>query len=429
MTQRASASDSSQWQRRYSGSKSSRSFPCLPRFAALALALALLVALAGCEQSAVQPPPAHPTPIATRRGKPAPATPTAAPAPPTSAALPAFADWRAAYLAGDGSVHVVTLDGKTNLSGPALPPFTINGLSLASAGASPDGHLLAYSSPSVVIANVVGAGRGASTRAVVAGAVADMAWSPDSRQLALSNGGGDLSLLPTPADARTPVPGTPIQDVDVLNLWGWLDASHLAIGTGAIVDGEESATAYVLSSLDITSGALRTIATISSPSLGSPRITLSSDGTRALFSNARIRDQPFTPIVDAIDTATGAVTPLPAIVRATSGSFGPEYTSTAWRPGTHQLAVSTGFLPNNDLKAWLLDVDRDTATPLLSGQYVAQWSPDGTTLVVSTANSAAVGLGPYDLSAVTFGPSGQPHVTLLTHDAMSFPFLGFVRTA
>lgn len=414
MTQRASASDTSQGQRRYSGRKPSRSFPRPSRRAALALALALLVALAGCDQSAVQPPPTRPTLT------------------PTPAGLPAFADWRAAYLSLEGSVHAVTLDGKSDLVGPALPPFKINSLSLASAGASPDGRLLAYAAPSVVIANVAGSGGGASAHEVLAGAIANMAWSPDSRQLALSNGGGNLSLLPATADAHTPVPGTPILAATVLNLWGWLDASHLAIGTDAIVGEKASTTAYAFDSLNIISGALRTIAIIRSPGLGAPRIVLSPDGTQALFYNGNLHDRPFTPIVDAIDTTTGVVTPLPAIVRATQGTQAPlgiEYTSAAWRPGTHQLAVSTGFLPNHDLKAWLLDVDHDTATPLLGDQYVAQWSPDGATLIVSTANSAAAGYGPYDLSAVTFDSGGQPHVTLLTNDAMSFPFLGFVRTA
>jgi|SRR5690348_14676715 len=415
MAQRASASHRTAAQRARGGMKLSRPFSRRARFATLALALALLLALAGCDQSAVQPSPTRPALT------------------PTPAGLPAFSDWRAAYLSLDGSVHAVTLDGKSDLTGPALPPFKINSLILASAGASPDGHLLAYASPSIVMANVAGtgagAGLGASTREVVAGAVADMVWSPDSRQVALSDGGGALSLLPATADARTPIPGTPIPDVTVLNLWGWLDSSHLAIGTGAIVDGKESATAYVLSSLDITTGTLRTIAIIRSPGLGAPAIALSPDGSRALFYNARIQDQPFTPIVDEIDIATGAVTLLPAIVRATAGSFGPDYTSAAWRPGTHQLAISTGFLENNDLKMWLLDVDRDTATPLLNGQYVARWSPDGATLVVATSVQAEAGLGPHDLSAVTFGHDGQPHITQLTNDAMSFPFLGFVRTA
>jgi len=58
-----------------------------------------------------------------------------------------------------------------------------------------------------------------------------------------------------------------------------------------------------------------------------------------------------------------------------------------------------------------------------------RWSPDGATLVVATSVQAEAGLGPHDLSAVTFGHDGQPHITQLTNDAMSFPFLGFVRTA
>jgi len=266
-----------------------------------------------------------------------------------------------------------------------------------------------------------------------------MDWSPDSRQLALSDNSGGISLLKMTEKEVMPIPGlpitgeaTPILGMGNPSLWGWLDASHLAIGGYPISGGTESTTAYSLGLLDVTAGTLRTIATIHSPGLGAPAIVLSPDGTHALFYNGNLHDRPFTPIVEAIDTTTGAITPLPTIVRTTQGTqepLGIEYTSAAWRPGTHQLAVSTGFLPNHDLKVWLLDLDHDTATPLLSDQYVAQWSPDGATLVVSTANSAAAGFGPYDLSAVTVDPSGQPHVTLLTNDAMSFPFLGFVRTA
>lgn len=327
-------------------------------------------------------------------------------------------------------MHVVTLDGQTDLPGPALPPFTINGLTLATAGASPDGHLLAYNYADVRIVSI--AGRGA-VRNVFTRVVDAMAWSPDSRQLALCDGSGGLSLLKTTAAELTSIPGLsingdgrPVAGEVFPSLLGWLDASHLAIG-GYPLSGISSSTgiaiAYALRSLDVTSGTWRTIATINSPGLGSPRITLSSDGSRALFSNSEIRDQPFTPIVDEINTVTGDITPLPAILHAT----GPTFISTAWRPGTHQLAVTTDF---NNLKTWLLNLDSDTAIALFSEKGLVQrWSPDGTTLVLSTGDSAAAGFGPYDLSAVTFGLDGQPHVTLLTHDAMSFPFLGFVRTA
>jgi hypothetical protein len=437
MTQRASASDNSHGRQWHDGKRQrsrvlSLPFSRPPCRAAVALALALLLVLAGCDQSAAQQPGAHPA--ATRPG--VPAVHTAVPPTPTPTGLPAFSDWRAAYLSSDGFVHVVTLDGKTDLTSPALLHFQNNAQVFASAGASPDGHLLAYNTLNLWIVTMAGRG---TVRDVFTRVVFNMAWSPDGRQLALNDASGGLSLLKTTGQELTPIPGLsingdgqPLAGIANLSLWGWLDASHLAIGGYPVSGGSESATSYELRSLDVTSGAWRTIATISSPGLGAGRVALSSDGSRALFFNADLRDRPFTPIVDAIDTTTGAVTPLPAILRATHGTtqpVGPEYTSAAGRPGTHQLAVTTGFLPNHDLKVWLLDVDRDTATPLLNDQYVAQWSPDGATLVVSTSATTAAGLGPFDLSAVTFGPDGQPHVTLLTHFAMSFPFLGFVRTA
>src|SRR6185312_13890155 len=140
-----------------------------------------------------------------------------------------------------------TLDGTTDLSGPALPPLTISGLILASAGISPDGHLLAYSSPGVMMVNVAGTERGTSDWDVLAGAVDAMAWSPDSRQLALSDGVGGFSVIKAAAGIRIAVPGTSIPAFR--QFIGWIDASHLAIAHFATVGGTIASPAYVLSSL------------------------------------------------------------------------------------------------------------------------------------------------------------------------------------
>jgi hypothetical protein len=48
-------------------------------------------------------------------------TPTPTPTVDSASLMPAFHDWRAAYLGQDGHVHIVTLDGQTDLKGPVFP--------------------------------------------------------------------------------------------------------------------------------------------------------------------------------------------------------------------------------------------------------------------------------------------------------------------
>ncbi|HEX8727178.1 MAG TPA: hypothetical protein VF739_01060, partial [Ktedonobacterales bacterium] len=104
--------------------------------------------------------------------------------------LPAFSDWRAAYLGSDGRLHAVTLDGKSDLAGPVLPGVVTTGLQLASAGASPDGHLLAYvdSGPSDIGLTLFDVtAQGNADHEQRAGAIYTMYWSPDSTRVALSD--------------------------------------------------------------------------------------------------------------------------------------------------------------------------------------------------------------------------------------------------
>ena len=81
----------------HGGTKLPRSLPRWPRLVALALALATLLALAACDQSAAPRTSAQPTgtqPVASTI--PTAVLPTAMPA-----GLPTFSDWRAAYLSSD----------------------------------------------------------------------------------------------------------------------------------------------------------------------------------------------------------------------------------------------------------------------------------------------------------------------------------------
>lgn len=376
---------------------------------------------AGCGGTSVrqQPtPPQQPTsgkviaPTAT-------VTPTALAG--SNTTLPAFSDWRAAYLAADGRLHAVALDGAQDVSGPPLPGMDSYALNFASAGISPNGRLLAYvANAGLSIVDVSGNGAVRDDPSVAA--IYQMYWSPDGSELALCDGEGSLWVAkPSSVSAQQhpkAVPGTPGRSIGIL--LGWIDATHVAVTMAPTADS------IALGALDVTSGGLRRVATIKSSNLSTYHFSLSPDGAHALFFNQRYRDQPYTQLADLITIATGAVTPLPHLAQIMGPYSG--FSSLAWRDGSI-VAASTGFKENGDLKGWLLDVHTDSASPLPNGYYPLGWAPAGKTLVGSTAEQLTVGWGPYEIAAVTVDASGHYTSTTLTRNVYSFPFVGFVRTA
>ncbi len=384
------------------------------RVLGLALALALLVASAcGRAGAGAGPGPA------TRTTAAGPSTPTLMPS--AGHPLPAFSDWRAAYLGSDGVLHAATLDGQTDVAGPELPGMDLAGLGFASAGLSPNGHLLAYvTDAGLNILDV--SGRESVQGDPALGSIYQMYWSLDGSVLALDDGEGSLYLAKPsnglPNQHAKPVPGTPGRGIGIL--LGWVDSTHVVVTMNPTADS------ITLGKLDVTSGTLQTIVTIRSSALGTYSFTLSPDGSEALFYNRRFRDQPYTPMVDLVGMTTGMVTPLPSLA-AIMGSYS-GFTSVSWRPGSGTVAASTGFAVNHDLKTWILDVTNDTAWHLADGYYAMGWSPSSSTLVVSTVNQFTVGQGPFELDAFTVTPDGHGTSVVLTRSAMSFPFVGFVRT-
>lgn len=325
-------------------------------------------------------------------------------------------------MGGDGRMHAVALDGTNDVAGLVLPGMDSYGLNFASAGVAPNGHLVAYiANAGLSMLDVSGhtSFEGDPTFAIAY----QMSWSPNGSELALSDGKGSVWLAQPSRVSSTQhpqaVPGTPSQDIGVL--LGWTDSAHVAVTLAPVGDS------ITLGDLDVTSGQVRPVATISSPDLSTYHFSLSPDGAEALFFNERYRDQPYTPLVDLINIATGAITPLPTLAQVMGPYSG--FTSIAWRPGSSMVAASTGFKENGDLKGWLLDVHADGASPLPSGFYAESWAPSSSTLVMSTGEQFEVGYGPFELDAVTVDASGHYTSTVLTHSAMSFPFIGFVRTA
>jgi hypothetical protein len=337
--------------------------------------------------------------------------------------LSSFSDWRAAYLDKENKIHAITLDGKKDITGLTLSHFSEDGLAFSSSLIGPDGHTLAYAASSLGIVDL--AGKSASRYYPRVASIYDLEWFHDGSKAVATNATGSFWIIDVNGGDPAIVPSGPFTTRTILD--GWIDATHLAVSgysPQSTSDVTGSVTFYI-DSLDITTGKLHSVAAITAPSLGVADVVLSSDGSKAIFDNTHYRDDPFTPLVAEIDMQTGKITNLSNITRTTGASL----TSLAWKPGTQTIAASTGFFVNGNLKTWLLDLQNDTVTHIFDGQYVEQWSPDNTTLVVSTGKDAIIGRGPYTISAVTFAVDGHPTVTQLTTQAMSSPFIGFVRTA
>ncbi|HEV2457122.1 MAG TPA: hypothetical protein VGS80_02065, partial [Ktedonobacterales bacterium] len=150
---------------------------------------------------------------------------TASPTASGHAGLPPFSDWRVAYRASDGHLHVVSLDGQLNVQGPNLPGFSNLGANTDTSRVSPNGHWLAYQAGDLVVLDLSG-------RHTLEGIpdccdTGTMVWSPDGTQLAFGDNIGDLALFPLTAGTApgtfVPLPGT--QALGIRELVGWIDAT------------------------------------------------------------------------------------------------------------------------------------------------------------------------------------------------------------
>lgn len=157
------------------------------------------------------------------------ATRQMATAQPTTATLPAFSDWRVAYLDASANLHAVSTDGKTDIVGPNLPGFTTTGFNLPASSVSPNGHLLAYGSDTTLIASLAG-GSSAVTNVPGSGGTYGLAWSPDGSLLAISNN-VTMPLMVRSSDLQTRQIPTPpaYQSARIGRLYGWLDATHIVV--------------------------------------------------------------------------------------------------------------------------------------------------------------------------------------------------------
>lgn len=356
--------------------------------------------------------------------KPAP-TATAGP----SLVLPSFSDWRVAYLAGDGTLHAVSLDGKTDSAGISPPSVaagsgtpaataTAHGSS-TEASASPDGQYILYEGANgpVLLHLTAHTGDPDASRAIPAG-LSTLVWSPDGGHLAGLAADGSVHLLATATPADSAVPAT--ADKGIQEIVGWLDASHLAIR----VD-KSGATSEQLAALDVASGQQRTIISLYKPGYGAIHYSLSPDGAHLFVWNTAVNGQSFTAILRNYDTKTGTVRKLPTSLKAT----GTTVSAAAWKPGTQLIALSSGGTATSGGKLWLLDATNDSATSIGASAFPLGWVSDGSALITGSALTGAPGGGPFTISAITVTSSGVPTPVALTSKAMTFPWLGLVKTA
>ncbi|MFI5274812.1 MAG: hypothetical protein ACHQ4H_17415 [Ktedonobacterales bacterium] len=337
------------------------------------------------------------------------------------APFPAFGEWRVVYLAGDSRLHAVSLDGARDTTGLAAPDLRVAlGSNLGHVAISADGRLLAYSNSTShgsgpVMQAALESVPGPSPLPETSTAFArELAWSPASDAFAYLDNRSSFETAIYVARAPflaapTIVPGSRVYENGVTDLEGWLDATHL------LVLANNNAGNNSLAALDITSGAVRPIATIP---LTNPRVMLNPERTSAL-----VIAQGSSPHAEAVDLTSGAVRELPRIAAALPGML----LTDAWQPSAMRLAI-TAAAPDGDATpaSYLLDLGADTITPLDGHTWVWGWSPDGAALILGTPLTVALPGMPPALLALSIASDGtiRQQVTL-TNAAIGFVGFAF----
>ncbi len=437
--------------KRYRGKRERTIFRALLAVVLLALAACGAPGLSSTSQAGASPTATLPAKwhgVDPRKGMPT-VTPPARLSP---RPLPAFSDPRVAYIGPDSLLHVVSLDGRTNLAGTPIPLAGFPEEGIWSAGTSPDGRQLAYYEYTQVTTIDAASGVRSSTDMVGVGD-SEISWSPGQQYIAFRGSGAIICAnLATRTFFYTPQDTTSLAKIPPLDgPFGWIDATHVAImqlpdrsgtpGTHALATPAPSAGTWVkLSSLDVATNQVRPIATLRGYGyLGT--FSVLPGGHWTLFVDEQSEQDsvtPFTPLAALINNTTGAVTPLHHLTTLLPQN---NTSSLLWRPGTTQ-AIAVGDFGPGQSPYMLIDALHDTAMPIMLPGTPEAWSPDGSTLIVASSSQGinedaagwgdvgSVGAGPFTLKAVHVGLDGgvSSGVTLTT-SAMDIPLLGFVHTA
>lgn len=349
------------------------------------------------------------------------------------AGLPQFSDWRVIYVDYSGRIHAISLDGKQDVTGGVMLTGSGHAV-IAGPSVSPDGHWMAVGcGAGVCIDDLTGHHASLSYQLEYP----TFSWTPDSSQLAL---GTEIpqSIIQVSVSDGTVRTIPPINNA-YFGPIGWVDNTHLA-GVYAPIPPtptpEPTSTprsdysppparqTMTLDVEDVTTGALRTVFSLTSSTLGSGSFILAPDGKHALFYNTPFRDYPYLPDARLIDMSSGVATSLPRLAEALGQDGGA--TRVAWRAGTMTLAAST--LGHGD--TWLLDAQHDTAQPLPYHAFVGGWAPDSDTLVLASSPEPSIRYaGPFTYMAIANISSGTGTPITLTNRAYDLWFGGFARTA
>ena len=335
---------------------------------------------------------------------------------PTPAAFPAFTDWRVAYLGKDTLLHIVTMDGKTDLAGPFLPDLAAQGLNLATPAVSSNGRRLAYESSRGVV--VLRLGRDTVTVAQSAGLYYDLFWSPDGSHLALGTRAREVDLWQASDSSVVPVPqATPSERVDLV---GWADNSHLVVQ-----EVSPDGASLRLLTLDIKTGTLHLITAFPLAQIGSPRFLMTPDGKHILVSSCSFRDEPFIHRLVLIDSVSGSYRALTSTRAQVSSCL--DFMAFQQDSGRLVAVEEEPGKPNPTY--WIIDVAHDTATRTILLGFPVAWASNNGPVITSTGYQIQGGGGPYTIRAVTPSPTGDAPILSLTTEALTFPALGLVRNA
>lgn len=391
------------------------------------------------------------------------------------AGLPAFSDYRAAYLDTQGQLRIVSVNGKSTPSntqpGPTLPKVGLLTRMPAApyydVAVSQDGHYLAYVEGDASISDAATPLPNGGPVAVVnlkTGTILsmpvmtnDLTWSPDSRFLAAPDvtDSAGINILDAAAGVahRLAISFAGTQ-ASVSLVAGWIDTIHVAVfyqhsasaptpmstATEQAPSAAQSgaSTQQYLGSMDTRSGAISYLADLPDPS----DVFLSPDGTQILLA-----PNYSTKMAYVIDTRTGRTRPLPTIANAFAEQFvdlgyGNDSWSlhSAWHPGTgHVLALSLSIgsstTSTQKTGVWLLDLDNDNATLVHDNAYPLAWFPQPPQALVTCEPPPPDSLGSYPTDGAgvgsklyMFAPVEQGGIAFSPAGSM-VAFLGLVRTA
>lgn len=370
--------------------------------------------------------------------------------------LPAFHDWRAAYLDRFDGLHVVSLDGAHDTLITTLDGLSVFNSQGNRAAISADGRYLAYvDNPkwgNVHLVDLAASTPKSNAQRVISGKITDLSWSPDGRWLVASGTiNGTLGLYrvdPYTGATTTLIASNSVNAAEV----SWLDAAHLLIFApqtgpssnvippvartdGGVGQTQTTPLSSTLSSgpftyyvVDIATGTKQQTNEIIVPSgwaiwallPGTTDALAESNGGGACGAPC-----PSTTVAYALlDYSTGQITKTPKINSVANGNIG--YLSMDPVAGSGLFAATPYAVQPTQQQLFLFDPAHDGARPLATGLLPLGWTPDGNTLLTIDAASMYSTTGVGTLSILDLGHADSGPLAI-AKDAVRY--IGLVRTA